>query len=243
MLQKLVIAGCIEAILLTAAALLKPEFLRDNAVWVILAATTILLLVALYESIKRRPATDSGGPSHTTHGAQSPIFRDVHGDVHIGGTPPATQERKTGHVGIDTRRGARRPLQEYPLAGRVQAYPLSRHQGPKPDMELREVCDRLYNSLSGPPELIADFERRVDRKIRDGVRHWRLHTWGRKNDPNSALVGVWGDAWDQGKFNHAKGWLRFKHPDNPNHVHEWTDLHFNRAEVDEWLPPDIDLGA
>jgi hypothetical protein len=108
---------------------------------------------------------------------------------------------------------------------------------PKPDMELREVIDRLADYLDGPVELITDFERRLEHKIKDGVRHWRLHTWGRKNDPDAGLDAVWGDAWLKGRLNPSKGWLRFKHPDNPHFVHSWTDLHFNRDEVDQWIPP------
>lgn len=190
-----------------------------------------------------------GGAATGQQTTLAPHSHNVHAgrDVHIHPTPAATQPVKSPY---GTARSPRDdpnfsllnpapPQQEYPLAGRRQEYPLSAHQGPKPDMELCEVVGRVSDSLDGPPELISDFEKRVERKIKDGVHHWRLHTWGRKNDPNAGLDVVWGDAWLKGHLNHAKGWLRFKHPDNPRYVHEWTDLHFNRAEVDKWLPPNL----
>lgn len=103
-----------------------------------------------------------------------------------------------------------------------------------PNMELREVLDILYGALGGPPQLIGDFEKRVDLKIQDGVHHWGLHTWGRKK-PSGTLVKVWSTAWERGDFSHKRGSVHYRDPDNPRALHAWGDLHFNRDEVTDWL--------
>ena len=107
-----------------------------------------------------------------------------------------------------------------------------------PDMELREVCVRLYDSFA---QLVADFETRVDLEIKDNVRFRDLHTWGRRK-AKDGLNDVWKDAWLTGDFSHKRGSLIFRHPDNPAHPVKWTDLRFNRAEVDQWLPPKPEYG-
>ena len=54
MLKKLLVTVCVEALLLTGVAVLDVTFLKDHAIWIVLAASSILLLVALYEWWSKR---------------------------------------------------------------------------------------------------------------------------------------------------------------------------------------------
>lgn len=224
MLKKLIITVCIEAVVLAGGAMIDPKILLANAAWIATGAIAILLLVAVYEwwtSQKEGPRAAGDANTANTNGDGSPAFAGSFpgATFNFHPPPPATQERKQA---LAPHRPAR-----------------TQHPEPSPvlpDMELREVCDRLYNSLGGPVQLTADFEDRVDLEIKDNVRLRRLHTWGRRG-PKEGLDDVWAEAWLRGDFSHKRGSLRYRHPDNLASLLEWSDLRFNRQEVDKWLPP------
>jgi hypothetical protein len=82
MLKKLVVTGCIEAVLLAAVAMVRPEFIQQNAVWIAIGALLILLLIAAYDAIKNAPKTERPA-GNSTSGDHSPAFGSVGRDVHI----------------------------------------------------------------------------------------------------------------------------------------------------------------
>ena len=109
MLKKLLVAGAIEAILLTAAALLRPQFLVEHAPWVFLAAAIILVLVAWYEPAKKETGPSEGwGNSAATIGPDSPAIagNQFHGPATLNfGTPPQEKAKPNsrGRAHIEAR--------------------------------------------------------------------------------------------------------------------------------------------
>ena len=60
-----------------------------------------------------------------------------------------------------------------------------------------------------------------------------LLSWGRK-DGGTARELIPELAWQMGNFDHRAGKLVYRHPDSPL-PEEYTDIEFNRAELDPWL--------
>lgn len=177
-------------------------------------------------------------PVHqTTQGPQSPIFRDIHGDVHIGGAPAATQERKTGHWRL-------------PLAvGHGRAFEADQwrdsHEFFAHDMPLWSVVHRVQRTLASPSDEheggLAEYEHKIDQIIADAAYNRRMHTWGRQGD--GRLKPLPRIAWELGKLDHQQGILAYRHPDNLRSRIVYRDIMFNAGEVDSWRPLPPDPGA
>lgn len=229
---KVVTGGGVAAVGFLAVGLGGPALIEgmSTAVSYGLTAFGFVLLVSVFIWT----LLNQGGDQETTttqasHGHHSPNYGRVEGGVHnYFGHPQPLPAAPSTSPWDDPNFDLNNP--------KTWAEP---SDAPVPDMELREVCDRLYDSLGGPAQLIADFEKRVDLEIKDNVRIRKLHTWGRKK-ANDGLDDVWSVAWQNGDFSHKKGVLTYRHPDNPTRPIRWTDLRFNRREVDKWLPPKPD---
>lgn len=224
--------GGFAATVLGAAGTLSPEWMEKNVGSHLTSQLIqqigfgLLVIAALYFFLLwwLKPDGEEGvaATSVSTSGRGSPAIGSAR-DVYINTPPPPVAKS-----GVSSR--------DDPDFYLTSPKPREAASSALPDMELREVCNRLYNSLGGPPQLTDEFERRVDLEIKDNVRHRRLHTWGRMK-PDEALDDVWSDAWVKGDFSHKRGLLLFRHPDNPTHPIKWSDLRFCRLEVDRWLPP------
>lgn len=227
--------------MLTAAALIDPQFLKDNSVWVIVAAFTTLLLVALYEWLKASGHENGGGVTQTTSGPQSSNYGSVQGDVHNYYGPPnpaARQEPKLprgsgynwDNVDALTRimRGDGTP----PGLARFVI-------DPKPDLNLNGLLVRVYKIIGPPPEPESDrkkFLQRVNREIADKMSLNRLHSWGRVSDDH-ALGQIDSDDWSNGVFDHRRNVLHVTHEFGSL---EYQDLHFYKREIDQHWPEPLE---
>ena len=59
MLKKLLVTVCVEALLLTGVAVLDVTFLKDHAIWIVLAASSILRGAAIEASHNTAPLDGS----------------------------------------------------------------------------------------------------------------------------------------------------------------------------------------
>lgn len=223
MIKKLVVTGCTEAILLTVAAMLKPQFFQDNAIWIVVGAALVLLLVAIYDHIKNKgvlqAAKATGGMSQATTGDASHNFHRV-GTVNINALPPA-------------------PEVAAPVAPReIRPEPL-------PDLPLEAVVARLYHRAGDISDEIEGaleaLELSIEQSIRDAA-HQGLHVWGRRQ-PKFPPELVWREAWARGQFSLPKNEVVYRSPDNPRSPFRWCDLMFNSEEVDKKWPPPFDPRA
>lgn len=190
----------------------------------ILAAALGALALGLYLA-RRKGGDGDNGTSQLSTGPNSPNMAGtfnapVTQNFHAAPPPPAVRYPPRSPYGSAKSAAPPRPI----------AF------GVYPDMTLAEVVSRLLDKQG--PVLDSELDealRKVDLKILDAVVNRSLHTWGRRQ-PDKPVTLVWSEAWERGNFSSKKDEIAYRSPDNPRSQIKWTNLHFSREEVDEWLP-------
>jgi hypothetical protein len=189
------------------------------------------------------PIAPPADQSQSTSGSHSPAInagRDVH--YHAGAAPAATRPLKSPDGTARHLPSGADLLVESIIEQKRESNRAALRKGPPPDFPLAEVVKRLSKSLDEEAynfEGAMDaYDEAVDTKIADAVVHRPLRTWGRL-ERRRPLVEIPDLAWGIGDFSNRAGSLRFRHPDQPGTPRIYTDITFNKAEVDRWLPPDL----
>lgn len=117
-------------------------------------------------------------------------------------------------------------------------WPKALQAKPKPDLPLTGLLIRVYKKLGPPPhddDQRQAFYRRVNLEISDKVAVHQLHVWGRLGD--LPLQAIYRHEWSHGRFDHRG--KRFVHAYDFG-TRDFTDLHFNKAEIDEHWPQEAE---
>lgn len=212
---------------------MTPDHIRALGIVLLIAALVYFVLLWLLKPGEASASSPGGGQA--THGHSSPAIHTNYGPITIGSPPPAErQERKqtdpSNHA-RDRRGGGPfvMPLNQA-TADRMRA-----KANPRPDMALKEVARRVYDTMGPEPDHTKqreEFRRRLNLTIADAIQQHDLHVWARYADfpiklldnysLEHVIVDVAGDC---------------IHVPNEWRTNTYTDVQFMSSEIDLHLPP------
>ena len=102
----------------------------------------------------------------------------------------------------------------------------------QPDYPLADLLQKLSVLLKAESG-VRGHDLDLNARIMDAVFLHDLLSWGRK-DGGAKRELIPQLAWEMGEFDRRAGKLVHRHPDSPL-PEEYTDIEFNRAEVEPWL--------